>query len=107
MALAWFSSPSGISDCSHPPYEERSWEGGDVEPSTPQPPNHVFCTYSRRQLIDALIANRLALEAPVLAVANDGVASATALISQIYKLIFGELNSATHFECSAIFFSIS
>ena len=37
--------------------------GADAEPGTPWPPNHVFCTDSQRQLIDALIANRPALAA--------------------------------------------
>ena len=35
----------------------------DAEPGTPRPPNHVFCTDSRRQLIYALIAKRPALAA--------------------------------------------
>ena len=55
--------PADISDCSRPPYEESSWEGGDAEPGTPRPPNHVFCTVSRRQLMNALIANWPALAA--------------------------------------------
>ena len=38
-------------------------EGGDAEPGTPRPPNGVFCTESRRHLIDALIANPPALAA--------------------------------------------
>ena len=63
MGLAWFSSSSGISDCSRPSYEECSWELGDAEPGAPQPREHVFCTDSRRHLIDALIVNLPALAA--------------------------------------------
>ena len=35
----------------------------DAEPGTPRPLNHVFCIDLRRQLINAFIANRLALAA--------------------------------------------
>ena len=44
-------------------------------------------------------------QAPAVAVANDGVASAATLISQICTVNFWELNGATHFQCSAIFSS--
>ena len=52
-----------LSGCSRPPYKERSCERGDTESATPRLPNNVFCTDSRRQLIDALIANQPALAA--------------------------------------------
>ena len=61
MGLAWFRSPYDVSDCSRPTCEERSREGVDAKPGTPLPSNHVFCTDSRQQLINALIARLPAL----------------------------------------------
>ena len=57
MRLAWFSSKSSISGCACPRYQERSWEGGDKEPGSPRPTNHVLSTDSRRHLVNALIVN--------------------------------------------------